>query len=147
MGKFMYLGSILSSTGVIDDEANPDTRKQAPPSADSARMCGAEETGNKVYKAVILTNLFHSCETWTVYQRQARTLNPSHTTSLRKLFGIKWQNKIPKSEVLTRTNLLRSHTVLRQIQLRWAGHVLRVPDHRFPMKILIGELQYDSSPV
>lgn len=33
------------------------------------------------------------------------------------------------------------HTMLMQSQLRWAGHLARMPDHRLPRKIFYGELQ------
>ena len=68
-------------------------------------------------------------------------VNHFHTTSLRKLLGIKWQDKVPDTEVLTRAGLPSIFTMLMQSQLRWAGHVARMPDHRLPKKLLFGELE------
>ena len=34
------------------------------------------------------------------------------------------------------------HTLLKLAQLKWIGHVTRMPDERLPKKILYGELQY-----
>ena len=60
---------------------------------------------------------------------------------LRKILGIKWQDKIPDTEVFTRANLPSIHTILMHYQLRWSGHVIRMADHRIPKKLLYGELQ------
>ena len=64
------------------------------------------KTNIKVYRAIVLIILLYGCETWTVYQRHARKLNHFHTTCLRKLLGIKWQDKITDTEVLTRADTI-----------------------------------------
>ena len=83
----------------------------------------------KVFKAVLLPTLLYACETWTVYQRHAKKLNHFRLSCLRKLLKIRWQDKIPDTEVL------------KKAQLRWTGHVTRMPDERLPKKVLYGELQ------
>ncbi|XP_069995868.1 uncharacterized protein [Penaeus vannamei] len=95
----------------------------------------------KVCRAIVLKTLLYGCETWTVYQRHARKLNHFHNTCLRKLLGIKWQDRIPDTEVLTRAGLPSIYTILMQSQLRWTGHVVRMPDHRLPKRLLYGKLQ------
>ena len=47
-----------------------------------------------VYMAVVLTILLYACETWTVYNRQARQLNHFHTKCLRIIVSIKWQDMV-----------------------------------------------------
>ena len=145
--KFTYLGSTLFRNVVIDDEADARLVK-----ANSAfgrlsknvwnRRGITLETKIKVYRAAVLTTLLYSSETWTVYQRHAGKLNHFHTTHLRKLLGIKWQDKIPDTEVLARSGLPGIHTLLKKSQLQWAGHVARMPDNRLPKKLLFGELQH-----
>ena len=89
----------------------------------------------------MLSTLLYACETWTVYQRHAKRLNHFHTSCLRKLLKIKWQDRIPDTEVLKRAGLQSIHTLLKLAQLRWTGHVTRMPDEHLPKKILYGELQ------
>ena len=150
--KFTYLGSTLSRTVTIDDEVN---NRLAKASAAFGRLRKnvwarrgiSTETKIKVYKAVVLTTLLYGSESWTVHKRHAKKLNHFHTICLRKLLGIKWQDKIPDTVVLTRANVPSIHTTLMQTQLRWAGHVVRMPDHRLPKKLLFGELHFGAISV
>ena len=66
---------------------------------------------------------------------------PLHTSCHRKLLKIKWQDRIPDTEVLKRAGMQSVHTLLKLTQLRWTGHVTRMPEERLPKKILYGELE------
>ena len=89
----------------------------------------------------MLPTLLYAYETWTVCQLHAKRLNHFHTSCLRKLLKIKWQDRIPDTEVLKRAGMQSVHTLLKSAQLRWTGHVTRMPDERLSKKILYGELQ------
>ena len=121
---FTYLGSTLSRAVHIDDEITARTAK-ASVAFGRLRTNVWERNGIrldtklKVYKAVVLPTL--SC--------------------LRKLLKIRWQDKIPDTEVLKKANMQSVHTLLKLAQLRWTGHVTRMPDERLPKKVLYGELQ------
>jgi len=147
--KFTYLGSTLSRCIHIDDEVNSRIAKASAafgrlrPTVWERRGISTE-TKLKVYRAVVLTALLYACESWTVYSRHARRLNHFHTTSLRKLLHIRWQDKVPDTEVLERANLPSIHTLLQKNQVRWAGHVARMSDERIPKQLLYGELSTGS---
>ena len=81
------------------------------------------ETKLKVYRLVVLPTLLCACETWRVYQRHAKRLDHFHTSCLRKLLKIKWQDRIPDTEVLKRAGMQSVYTLLKLAQLRWTGHV------------------------
>ena len=52
-------------------------------------------------------------------------------------------DKIPDTEVLHRTEMESIYATLkRSSQLRWAGHVCRMPDERLPKRLLRGELHH-----
>ena len=76
----------------------------------------------------------HNC--MHVYQWHAKRLNHFHTSCLRKLLKIKWQDRIPDIEVLKRAGIHSVHSLLKLAQLRWTGHVTRMPEERLPKKIL-----------
>ena len=144
--KFTYLGSTLSRVVHIDDKVNARIAKA---SAAFGRLRGSIwdrsgirlDTKLKIYRSVVLPTLLYACETWTVYQRLAKRLNHFHTSCLRKLLKIKWQDRIPDTEVLKKARMQSVHTLLKLAQLRWRSHVTRMPDERLPKKILYGELQ------
>ena len=131
--KITYLGSTLSRVVHIDDEVNARISKA---SAAFGRLRGSiwDRSGIrldaklKVYRSVVLPTLLYACETWTVYQRHAKRLNHFHTSCLRKLLKIKWQDRIPDTEVLKRAGMQSIYTLLKLAQLRWTGHVTRMPD-------------------
>ena len=120
--KFAYLGSTFSRAVQIDDEV---TARIAKASVAFGRLW--ERNGSKLdtklkdYKVVVLSTLLYACETWTVYQRHGKRLNHFHLICLRKLLK---SNK----EVLKKALMQNTHTVLKLAQLRWTGHVKRMPD-------------------
>ena len=144
--RFTYLGSTLSRNVVIDDEVNARLAK-----ANVAFSILHKNVWNrrgitldrniKVYQAIVLTTLLYGCKSWRVYQHHARKLNHFHTTCLRKFLGIKWQDKISDTEVLRHASLPSMYTILMQSQLCWAGHVVCMPDHQLPKRLLYGKLQ------
>ena len=143
--KFTYLGSTLSNSVAIDDEADARIAK-----ASSAfgrlkdkvweRRGIRVETKLKVYSAVVLPSLLYGCETWTVYSRHVKKLNHFHLTCLRKIMKIRWEDKVPDTEVLAKADTVSIHTLLAKARLRWAGHVVRMSDVRLPKKLFYSEL-------
>nr|VZI48890.1 unnamed protein product [Spirometra erinaceieuropaei] len=67
-----------------------------------------------MYKAVILRTLLYGAETWT--------------------------DRIPATDVLERTGILSIYTILRQMQLRWSGHLVRMDDERLPKRLFYGDV-------
>ena len=59
---------------------------------------------------------------------------------LRRILGIKWQDKVTNSSVLSRAKTPTIYTLLSQRRLRWLGHVHRMEDGRIPKDLLYGEL-------
>ena len=139
--KFTYLGSTLARSVIIDDELNARLAK-ASAAFDrlNKKVWNRRGITAKTKVKVYLTTLLYGCETWIVYQRHARKLNHFQTTCLRRILSLKWQEKIPDTEVLTQADLPSVYTILMQSQLHWAGHMVGMADHRLPKKMLFGEL-------
>ena len=93
----------------------------------------------KVYTAIVMTTLLYGCETWTVYCSHARQLNRFHISCLRRLFRTTWQD-MPQTQrsSFKRAGLQSIHALLKEAQLRRAGHV--VSDDRLSKRLLHREL-------
>nr|VZI41720.1 unnamed protein product [Spirometra erinaceieuropaei] len=143
--NFPYLGSTLSHNTKIDDEVANSISKASQAfgrlrSSVWNRHGLQLSTKLKMYKAVILPTLLYGAETWTVYTRQARRLNHFHLSCLRRILRMNWQDRIPDTEVLERTGILRIYAILRQMQLRWSGHLVRLDDERLPKRLFYGDV-------
>ncbi|BHF59645.1 hypothetical protein SprV_0100260600 [Sparganum proliferum] len=143
--NFPYLGSTLSRTTKIDEEVANRISKasQAFGRLQSTvwNRHGLQlSTKLKMYKAVILPTLLYGAETWTVYTKQARRLNHFHLSCLRRILRLNWQYRIPDTDVLERTGILSIYTILRQMQLRWSGHLVRIDDERLPKRLFYGDV-------
>ncbi|BHF58433.1 hypothetical protein SprV_0100138500 [Sparganum proliferum] len=88
-----------------------------------------------MYKAVIPPTLLYGAETWTMYTKQARRLNHFHLSCLCRILHGNWQDRIPDTDLLGRTGILSIYTMLRQMQLRLSGHLVRMDDERLPKRL------------
>ena len=60
---------------------------------------------------------------------------------LREIARIRWQDKVPNTEVLTRCHTTGIEADLIRSQLRWCGHLIRMPDSRLPKAAFYSELK------
>ena len=142
---FTYLGSTLSRSVRINAEVDGRIAKACTAYGRLKKKVWERQglstkTKLKVYKAIVLPSLLYSCETWTVYSSHAKKLNRFHMNCLRKILQIRWQDKVPDTEVLSRADMPSIHTLLGKNQLRWAGHVVRMDDDRLPKQLFYSKL-------
>ena len=69
-----------------------------------------------------------------------RQLTRTWLQYLQAIMHIKWQERVPDVEVLKRAGMVSTESHITVIQLRWAGHVSRMPDDQIPKAVLFGEL-------
>ena len=75
-----------------------------------------------------------------LYRRHIKKLTRIQLRHLRAILHIKWQDRIPDVEVLRRAGTVSAEAHITSAQLRWAGHVSRMPDDRLPKAVFYGEL-------
>uniref|UniRef100_H3B0J2 C2H2-type domain-containing protein n=1 Tax=Latimeria chalumnae TaxID=7897 RepID=H3B0J2_LATCH len=85
------------------------------------------KTKLSVYKAVILSVLLFSCETWMPYPWHIQKLESFHLHCLHHICGIRWQDMIPNTrhqgapqkhfKDSLKSNLKKCHTELQQLEI------------------------------
>ena len=73
--------------------------------------------------------------------RHLKCLEKYHQRCLRRILKIRWQDRRTNNSVLEETNSTSIEAIIIRHQLRWAGHVVRMPDSRLPKKIMYSELR------
>nr|VZI24784.1 unnamed protein product [Spirometra erinaceieuropaei] len=53
---------------------------------------------------------------------------------------LRLRDRIPDTDVLERTGILSINVMLRQLQLRWSGHLARMDDERLPKRLFYGDV-------
>ena len=148
---FTYLGSTITSNLSLDAELDKRIAKAAAVMAQLSKRVWTNKqltlnTKLKVYQACVLSSLLYGSESWTTYARQESRLESFHIRCLRRILGIKWQDRVTNTAVLEKADSLSIHLMLSQRRLRWLGLVHRMEDGRIPKEILYGELASGQRP-
>jgi len=86
--------------------------------------------------------MLYGCETYgpSIDRRHIKAFKAFHIRSLQSILGIRWWQKIPHIELFEKVGITPAEHLLLQKQLRWLGHVIRMPDNRLPRWLLYSEL-------
>ena len=149
MEHFTYLGSVISSDATVSKDLD-NCLSKASSSFGRLSKRGWQShslhlsTKIQVYRAVDISTLLCDAETWVLYRKQIRPLKRFHRRCLRSILSIKWQDYVSNEEVLKKASLPSIESILLQVQLRWACHVLRMEDVRMPKTVFFSELEKES---
>lgn len=149
--KFCYLGSTVTATLSLEEEINSRIGKAATTFGKLTERAWNNKylktsTKTRIYEACVTSTLLYGAETWTTYKGQERKLNKFHLRCLRKILGIKWQDKVTNAQVLQRAKSMSIMSILLKKRLRWLGHVQRMEPARIPKRLLYGELSNAPRP-
>lgn len=143
--QFNYLGSVLSADCSAEVEVNRRINKAAASFGRIQKQVILNHnlrlsTKVAVYRAVCLSVLLYGTETFTLYRKNLNLMESFHIRCIRRILGLSWQDRIPHSDILNRAGTTSIECMIHCRQLRWAGHVLRMPDSRLPKITLYGQL-------
>ena len=146
--QFVYLGSTINSNGNEEDEIDKRilatnriyfSLQNILKSKDISK-----ENKIKIYKTLIRPVLTYGSETWTIRKATGERLKRVERKILRRVFGPVFENgewRILHNEEVYQ--LYQDDDVLRFVELnklRWAGHVARMDEGRFPKKAMEAQL-------
>ncbi|XP_064495874.1 uncharacterized protein LOC135405089 [Pseudopipra pipra] len=143
--QFNYLGSLISSDGKIDGEIDNGLAKAYSAFGKLLKRVWRNKhlkksTKISVYKAIVLSTLLYGSESWVIYHHHLRLLERFHQRCLHTILNIHWSDYVTNTSVLEQAAVTSIEAMLMRTQLRWAGHVSRMKDHRLPKILLYGEL-------
>jgi len=143
--EFRYLGSIVSDRVDLNPEVH---RRIALSSSAFGRLSKrvffnhdlSLHTKMTVFNAVCVSILLYGCETWTLYRAHTRKLESFYMDCLRKILGLGWWDRVSYAAIRQRLTVPPLEALIIGRQLRWMGHVVRMPADRVPKRIAYGEL-------
>jgi hypothetical protein len=143
--KFKYLGDYVARD--CTDVCAVDARV-----ADAGRAFGALRrclfashsvsfaAKKAVYEALILSILLYGCECWCMTEVLQQRLRVFHAQCLRAMCRVTrkhtWEHHITSVELMQRLGLDSIDFYVARRQMRWLGHVRRMPMERLPRRML-----------
>jgi hypothetical protein len=143
--QFRYLGSITDKT--LDDGIDVDNNI-----AKASQAFGALRksifgpryinigTKSTIYTSLVLSILLFGSESWCLTARSLNKLRAFHHRCARAIVGTSrwhsWHHHITNATTLAAAGIHSVESYVFRRQLRWAGHVARMPTSRLPRKFL-----------
>ena len=142
--KFKYLGVAFTSNGRQDEELDTrigKARAVMRPLQYSVVMKRELPIKAKlsIFKAVLVPILTYGHESWVITERVRSQVQGSEMRFLRKIGGVTLFNKVRSSEIRKSLNIEPLLLRIERSQLRWFGHVSRMPQERLPKQALLAK--------
>ncbi|KAH9590491.1 Presequence protease, mitochondrial, variant 3 [Schistosoma haematobium] len=141
--RFTYLGSLISPCGLVCDEISARIQKARLAFANLRHLWHRLDirlpTKGRVCCAAVRSVLLYGSETWSVRVEDIRRLLVFDHRCLRNIARISWDHRV--SNAVVRKRVLGKDgkpidEVVKLDQLRWLGHVLRMPNDRLPRRVV-----------
>ena len=134
VNEFTYLGSILASTGKVDE----DIRCRIGKAIGVFRKMNDIWTSKKItlriklqlFNAIIVPMMLYGSETWKESKGNLKKVDVFQQRCLRKILGITYRDRTTNVEIMKRTSQEPLSIKWKERRLRMAGHVLRMDTYR-----------------
>ena len=143
--KFKYLGVAFRSDERQDEELDTRIGKaSAVMRALHYSVVMKRELSKKaklsIFKTVFVPILTYGHESWVMTERVRSQVQASEMRFLRRIEGVTLFNKVRSSEIRKSLNIEPLLLRIERSQLRWFGHVSRIPQERLPKQALLAKV-------
>ena len=138
--SYTYLGSVITSDGKMEPEINNRITKYSQNVGAIYPLLRDRNIPRKVkllmFNSVLKPVLLYGCETWVLTEKLKSKIQAAEMRVLRLIFGVTKRERLRNTTI---REALGVESVLLQIercQLRWFGHVHRMPVYRDVRRIM-----------
>ena len=96
----------------------------------------SEKIKVRIYAAVVRSILLYASDSWCLSVADKRRLEIFYRRKVCWITGVKWNHKISNSELYKRVEIPQIDAIIQQRRWRWFGHVLRMDQSRWPIRML-----------
>ena len=83
-----------------------------------------------LYKALVLSAVLYSSETWTLTKLMERKLESFHCGCLRRILRVSYLEKATNEEIMSRLRMPQLSTMIMLKRIKWYGHIQRMEPGR-----------------
>lgn len=136
VAEFKFLGSIISSDGVLDNEIKERIKCAAVKRGQLTNIWSSNiiSTRSKmsIFKSTVMPILLYGASTWTPLACHLNRIRGFVTTSLKKIARVKWNEHVSNSDLYGRLHLQLPENLIQKARLNYFGHVMRMDSYRLP---------------
>ncbi|XP_065817852.1 uncharacterized protein [Labrus bergylta] len=138
--EFKYLGVLFTSEGRMECEID---RRTGSASAVMQALCrtvvAKRELSLKaklsIYRSIYITTLTYGHELWVVTERMRSRIQAAEISFLRRVAGLSLRDRVRSSDIQGELGVEPLLLRIERSQLRWFGHLLRMPPGRLPLEV------------
>jgi hypothetical protein len=144
--KIVYLGSVFSSSGSHEPDIERRLTHARQVMGRLWRVWNSNKlnlsTKARIYETCVRSVMLYGCEPWALRNSDCDSLSTLDNRNLRWLTKTKWYDRISNKQVQRMCFGARAPAVgditeiVKRRQLRWLGHVARMPQERLPARIM-----------
>ena len=92
-----------------------------------------------IFRSIFVPILTYGHESWVMTEKTRSQIQATEMRFLRRIKGVTLLDKVPNSKIQESLNVESLLLRIERSQLRWLGHVSRIPQERLPQQALLAK--------